>query len=259
MQGHDVPFCRLFFATASVLRNGALFWEDRGCIDGATLPWLTHQRHIDGMVPLQSTMVSYQEAVQRAARPGEWQRHPSRDHQHMALVKGVEHVWEGCPVALKAWVIRSWSRKKTALDPMVLVTADQRLMGPWIVRHDEERPEMEQDDQQRQSGGWQRKQRSATRDSAIVLYMATVVLSDSLYPLCSNTRAGARFADKTRQALAFEPLRSRRTPIMAYAGGYLEIFETLSFVRCVLQPPAAVQERLRHWLDKHLHTVQQRE
>jgi hypothetical protein len=52
---------------------------------------------------------------------------------------------------------------------------------------------------------------------------------------------------------------SRRTHIMAYAGGHFEIFETLSFVRFVLQLPASVQDRLRHWLDEHLHTVQQRE
>ena len=49
----------------------------------------------------------------------------------------------------------------------------------------------------------------------------TVVLSYSLYHLFANTQAGARFADKTRQALAFEQLRSRRTHIIAYAGGRL--------------------------------------
>jgi hypothetical protein len=75
----------------------------------------------------------------------------------------------------------------------------------------------------------------------------------------SNTPAGSRFADKTRQALAFEQLRSRRTHIIAYAEGHFEIFETLSLVRFVLQFPAAVQERLRDWLDEHLHTVIQRE
>src|SRR5687768_8074596 len=95
--------------------------------------------------------------------------------------------------------------------------------------------------------------------SEIVFYIATVVLSYSLYHLFANTRAGARFADKTRQALAFEQLRSRRTHIIAYAGGYFEIFETLNFVRFVLQLPASVQEGLRHWLDEYLHTVQQRE
>jgi hypothetical protein len=87
----------------------------------------------------------------------------------------------------------------------------------------------------------------------------TVVLSYSLYHLFANTRSGARFADKTRQALAFERLRGRRTPIIAYAGGSFEIFETLNFVRFVLQLPASVQERLRHWLDEHSHTIQQRE
>ena len=212
-------------------------------MDGDTLPLLTHPRHRDGMVPVPSTMWSYQEAVPRAARPGEWQRHPARAHQPLALVKGVEPVGEGGHVARKAWVMRSWRRQKTAWAPRVLVTTAQRLMGPWRVRHDEERPEREQDDQQRPSGGGQRKQRSALRDSAIVLYMATVVLRDRLSPLCSNTRAGARLADKTRQALAFAQLRSRRTPLMAYAGGSCAIFATLSCVRGVLQLPAAVPER----------------
>jgi hypothetical protein len=156
-------------------------------------------------------------------------------------------------------VIRYWSHKKKALDHLVLVTTDQRLPGPWIVRHYEERPEIAQDYQPMKSGGWQLKKLSSTRYSAMVFYILTVVLSYSLYHLFSHTRAGARFADKTRQALAFEQLRSRRTHIIAYAGGHFEIFETLSFVRFVLQLPAAVQERLRHWLDEHLHTVQQRE
>jgi hypothetical protein len=142
---------------------------------------------------------------------------------------------------------------------MVLVTTDQRLTGSWIVRHDEERPEIEQDYEPRKSGGWQLKKLSSTRDSEIVFYIATVVLSDSLYHLFCNTQAGIRFADKTRQALAFEQLRSRRTHVIAYAGGYFAIFETLNFARFLLQLPAGAQERLRHWLDQHLHTVQQRE
>lgn len=109
------------------------------------------------------------------------------------------------------------------------------------------------------SGGWQLKKLSSTRYSEIVFYILTVVLSYSLYHLFCNTRTGARFADKTRQALAFDQLRSRRTHIIAYARGYFEIFETLSFAHFILQLPAAAQDRLRHWLDEHLHTVPQRE
>lgn len=140
-----------------------------------------------------------------------------------------------------------------------MVTPDQQLTGPWIVRHDEERPEIAQDDEQMKRGGWQLQKLSSTRYSAIVFYIVTVVLSYSLYHLFSNTQAGARFADKTRQALAFDQLRSRRTHVIAYAKGHFEIFETLSFARFLLQLPAAAQERLRHWLDTHLHTVQKRE
>jgi hypothetical protein len=155
--------------------------------------------------------------------------------------------------------MRYWNRKKAAFDPSVLVTTEQRLTGPWIVRHYEERPEMEQDYEHMKSGGWQRQKLSSRRSSAIVFYIATVVLSYSLYHLFANTQAGTRFADKTRQALAFEQLRTRRTHVIAYAGGYFEIFETLSFARFILQLPASAQERLRHWLDAHLYTIQKRE
>ena len=228
IQVHDLPLCRLFFETAPVLRPGDLLLEDRGFVDGETITFLKQQRRVDVMVPLKSTMLSYPEAVQLAMLQDAWQPHPARDHQHIAFVRGVAHLWEACKVPLNACVIRSGNRKKDALDPIVLVTTDQRLTGPWIVRHYEERPEMEQDYAQMKSGGWQLKKRSSTRYSEIVFSMATVVLSYSLYQLFANTQAGARFADKTRQALAFEQLRSRRTHVIAYARGYFEIFETLS-------------------------------
>jgi hypothetical protein len=87
----------------------------------------------------------------------------------------------------------------------------------------------------------------------------TVVLSYSLYHLFSNTQAGARFADKTRQAIAFEQLRTQRTHIIVYAGGYFEIFETLHFVQMILQLSPSVQEQLRTWLAEHLNQIHKRE
>ena len=259
IQVHDLPLWRLFFETAPVLRAGDLLLEDRGFVDGATLTFLKHQRRVDVIVPFKAPMLSSHEAVQLAELQGAWQPHPSRDSQHSAFVQGVEHLWAACKVPLKACVMRYGNRKKAALDHSVLVTTDQRLTGPWIVRHYEERPEIAQDYEQMKSGGWHLKKLSATRYSAIVFSIATVVLSYSLYHLFANTQAGARFADTTRQGLAFEQLRSRRTHVMAYAGGHFEIFETLSLVHFVLRLPASVQERLRHWLDEHLHTVQKRE
>jgi hypothetical protein len=259
IQVHDLPLCRLFFETAAVWRAGDVLLEDRGFVDGETITFLKRQRHVDVIVPLKSNMLSYHEAVQLAELHDDWHPHPSREKQHIAFVQGVDHLWEECQVPLNACVIRYWNRKKEALDHIVVVTTDQRLKGPWIVRHYEERPEIEQDYEQMKSGGWQLKKLSATRYSAIALYITTVALSYSLYHLFSNTQAGARFADKTRQALAFEQLRSRRTHVIAYAGGYFELFETLSFAHFILQLPASAQERLRHWLDEHLHTVQKRE
>ena len=81
----------------------------------------------------------------------------------MALGRGVEHLWAECAVPLNACVIRFWNTKKKRTDPIVLVTTDLERNAPWIVRHDEERPEIEQAYEQMKSGGWQLQQRSSTR------------------------------------------------------------------------------------------------
>jgi hypothetical protein len=87
----------------------------------------------------------------------------------------------------------------------------------------------------------------------------TVVLRYRLYHLFAHPQRGARFADKTRQALAFEQLRTQRTYILVYAGGHFEIFETLRFIQMVLQLSPPVQERLRSWLVEPLNQMQKRE
>ena len=259
IQVHDVALCRPFLEQTPVLRAGDLLLEDRGFLDGATLSHLKRKRRVDVITPLKANMLATQEAIQLAEMADQWEAHPSRADQSIALVRGVEHMWSECEVPLNACVIRFWHKKKKRNDHIVLVTTDQKLSASWIVRHYEERPEIEQDYEQMKSGGWQLTKLSSTRYSEIVFYVLTVVLSYSLYHLFANTQAGTRFADTTRQALAFEQLRTQRTHIMVYAGGSFEIFETLRFVQMVLQLSPPVQERLRHWLDEHLHTVQKRE
>jgi len=259
IQVHDMALCRPLLTEAPVLRAGDLLLEDRGFIDGATLSTLKRQRQVDVIIPLKANMLARQEAIQLAEMANKWQPHPSRADQTIALVRGVEHMWTECAVPLNACVIRFWNKKKKCTDHIVLISTDLKLSAPWIVRHYEERPEIEQDYEQMKSGGWQLKKLSSTRYSEIVFYVLTVVLSYSLYHLFTNTQRGVRFADKTRQALAFEQLRTQRTHIIVYAGGFFEIFETLSFAHFILQLPATAQDRLRHWLNAHLHTVQKRE
>jgi hypothetical protein len=55
------------------------------------------------------------------------------------------------------------------------------------MHHDEERPEIEQDYEHMKSGGWHLQKLSSTRDSEIVFYLVTVVLSYSLYQLFATT------------------------------------------------------------------------
>jgi hypothetical protein len=62
-----------------------------------------------------------------------------------------------------------------------------------------------------------------------------------------------------RSAIALEQIRTHRTHVIAYAGGYFEIFETLSFVHLVLSLTPEVEARLRHWLEDNLPNFQRRE
>jgi len=259
IQVHDLAVCRPLLEQAVVLRSGDLLLDDRGFLDGATLSELKRTRHVDVIIPLKANMLATQEAIALAELADKWDAHPSRAEQTIAWVRGVEHMWPECHVPLNACVIRFWHKKKRRLDHIVLVTTDLELSASWIVRHYEERPEIEQDYEQMKSGGWQLQKLSSTRYSEIVFYVLTVVLSYSLYHLFANTQAGRRFADKTRQALAFEQLRTQRTHIIVYAGGHFEIFETLSFVQMILQLAPPVQEKLRVWLAEHLKPVQKRE
>ena len=259
IQTHDLELCRELLHTSEALRRGDLVVEDRGFLDGATLMHLKEVRGVDTIIPLKSNMHAYTEAVAIAEMQGKWQRHPSRPAQQLAFVRGVEHVWAECGVALNACVIRFYNKRRGATDYIVLVTTDATLSAELIVRHYEERSEIEQDYQQLKSGGWQLQKLSTTRYSEIVFYILSVVTSYSLYQLFANTQAGNRFAGKTRAAIEMEQLKTRRTHVIVYAGGYFELFETFSFVRLVLGLSAPVQERLRSWLDEHLGSVKKQE
>lgn len=259
IQTHDCKLCEPLLKDCTVFRAGDLLLEDRGLLDGATISQLKRAGGVDVIVPLRHEMLSYEEAAKLATLAQQWQPHPRRANQQIAFVRGVEHVWDECKVPLNACVIRFFNEKKKALDYIVLVTTDLSLSAKWIVKHYEQRPEIEQDYEQLKSGGWLLQKLSSTRYSQIVFYLLTVVLSYSLYQLFANTAAGARFAGKTRQAIAFEQLKTRRTNVIVYAGGYFEIFETLSFVYLVLKLSPAVQTRLRHWLEEYLPQVAKRE
>ena len=163
IQVHDVALCRPLLEQAPVLRAGDLLLEDRGFLDGAMWSHVKRSRRVEVIMPLKANMLATQEAIQLAELAGQWDTHPSRADQRLAWVHGIEHRWTECEVPLNACVIRFWHRKKKRTDYIVLVTTDQRLSAPWIVRHYEERPEIAQDYEQMKSGGWQLQQLSATR------------------------------------------------------------------------------------------------
>src|SRR5262245_8289353 len=184
---------------APVLRPGDLLLEDRGFLDGATLSELKRTRKVDVIIPLKANMLATQEAIQLATVADRWEAHPSRTAQRIAWVRGVEHMWPECHVPLNACVIRFWNKKKKRTDHIVLVTTDQELSASWIVRHYEERPEIEQDYEQMKSGGWPPQKLSSTRYSEIVFYVLTVVISYTSHPLFTNTKAGTSFTGNTGQ------------------------------------------------------------
>jgi hypothetical protein len=184
---------------------------ERGFLDGALLAHLKRQRRVDVSMPLKAHMRATPEAIPRAALADRGESQPSRAEQSMALVRGVEPMGAECEGPLNACGIRCWTQKQKRTKYIVLVTTELSLSAPWTVRHSEERPEIAHDYEQLKSGGWPRKQLSSTRSSESVFDVRAVVVSDRLEHLLATTQAGARCANKTRQALAFEQLRTQRT------------------------------------------------
>src|SRR3989442_6611482 len=109
-------------------------------------------------------------------------------------------MWNECKVPLNACVIRYWNRKKNALDHIVLVTTDQRLKGPWIVRHYEERPEIEQDYEQMKSGGGQPQKTSSNRSTGSWFFILTLGCSYRRCPLFAHTQTRAQLLGTMRAA-----------------------------------------------------------
>ena len=116
IQVHDVALCRPVLATTPVLRAGDLLLEDRGFLDGATVSDLKRRRQVDVIIPLKANMLATQEAIHLAEMAEQWTVHPSRADQHIAFVRGVEHMWNECEVPLNACVIRFWNTKKHKRD-----------------------------------------------------------------------------------------------------------------------------------------------
>ncbi len=76
--------------------------------------------------------------------------------------------WKTCATAdfataLNACVIRFFNEQKQALGYLVLVTTDLNLNAAWIGKHYQQRPEVEQDDEQLKRGGWWLAKLSSTR------------------------------------------------------------------------------------------------
>ena len=106
--------------------------------------------------------------------------------------------------------------------------------------------------------GGQLTQRSATRARERGFSVLTVGRRSRLSQRCVQTQAGARCAEKTRQAIACAPLRPQRTPMLVYAGGSCAICATVRVVPRVLPLSPPVHAPLRTWLAQHLNQRQQR-
>ena len=176
MPVHDGAVCRPRRTHSPALRAGAVRREDRGFLDGALLAVLQPERHVDVRVPLRSTRIAFHEACSVAAMAGTWPPPPSRAAPPIAFVPRVQHVWDPWRVPVHACVMRYGHAKKHTYGSMVLVPTDQALTATWIGKHDAQRPEMEQDDAQMQSGGWKFPPLSTTRYGARVWYLVSVLL-----------------------------------------------------------------------------------
>jgi hypothetical protein len=253
IQEHDLPLTKELIQTSAHLHPGDMLLEGRGFLDGATLTYLKKERGVDVCIGLKEDMNLLKAAIVQAnAHPGSWQPHPSRQNQEIQLVEGLGGLWPELGVAVNVVVVRFRDKQEAPWDYVGFATTDLTLSAKQVILFYQTRPEIEEDYRQLKSASWRLSGFSATRLVQIIFHVVLTLLAYNLFQVFANTKAGAQFADKTKQKLEREMGRNPPTYLLVCTQDAFGVYETKSLLYILLDLPDEVRKKIRSLLPKRL-------
>ena len=251
IQEHDLTVTKTLVRTSKHLNPADILLHDRGFLDGAGITSMKKERGVDICTGLKRDMVLTRAAVVMAnAPPGAWQKHPTRPHQQIQLVKELSGTWSELGVPMNVVVIR-WKDKATQeYDYAAFSSTDLSLDARQMILLYQTRPEIEEDYRQLKSTAWKVDCFCTTRLVQIIWHVVLTLLAYNLFQVYANTQRGRQFAEKTKQKLERERKRNPPTYLLVCTHDAFAVFETKSLLYVLLDLPDDVRQKIRKLLPK---------
>jgi hypothetical protein len=249
IEAHDLSVTHDLVRQSVHLRAGDTLLEDRGFVDGDTITFLKAQRQVDVCTGLKSDMNFFKAAVVVAeANPGLWRTHPTRPHQQIQLVTGLSGLWQELGVPMNVCIVRYQDKDTQEWRYFGFATTDLSLSARQIIQLYQTRPEIEEDYRQLKSESWHIDHFCATQLVQIIWHIVLTLLAYNLFQVFVNTKAGAKFANKTKQKLEREKQRNPPTYLLVCTRDAYGVYETKSLLYLLLDLPEDVRQKIRSLL-----------
>lgn len=243
MNIHDLELSRNMLKNTKVFNPGDILIEDRGFLDRDLINYLKTKKNVETYVPLRSNMNAYQFAIDTAKLEDNWEPHPTRDNQKIALVTNIGTLWESKniknDVVINACVV--WDTETDTY--FVFSTTDTSVNAKQIILTYELRPEIEEDYRQLKDF-WKLQDFKSTQLNMIALHIIMVLFGYLFFQLYTLMPEGEQYAHKSLPVILKNYQHKAMPYLVFYADDEFGIFSMAEILKMYSSCDEPAQQRL---------------
>ncbi|MCI8700189.1 MAG: transposase [Clostridia bacterium] len=242
---HDFKLCKNMLYSTTVLKPNDILVYDRGFIDRDITNFLKTERQVDTYIPLSRKMYAYEMAVSTAKIQNNWEQHPTRTKQKIALVTDLKRFWESDnpenDVPINAAV--SWEPESD--NYFVFITTDTTVSAKQIIKTYELRPEIEEDYRQLKDF-WNLEDFKSTKLNMIAFHILSTLFGYLFFQLYTMTPNGEQYAHKSLPIILKNYNTNTMPYLIFYTGNEFAILSIVEFAEIYSLCSNSVQKKLNH-------------
>ena len=224
---HDLALSEEMLKTTKCFNHGDILINDRGFLSRELIDYMKNERGVDTYVPLKKNMMAFNDAIKIAKNNNNWQPHPNRKNQKIALVSGLigwDSVNAVYHVPLNACVV--WDVNDDSY--MVFVTTNTNAIAKDIISIYELRPEIEEDFRQLKDF-WKIEDFKTTKYNLIAFHIICVLLGYLFYQLYINSDDGSQYLGKSLPVILKNYNEHTWNYLVLYGGEYFCCMSMIEF------------------------------
>ncbi len=257
MNVHDLKLSEKMLRTTKIFKPGDILIEDRGFLNRELINYLKIKREMDTYIPLKSNMNAYHIAIQIAEEGNNWEPHPSRKNQKIALVTHLKNYWwsdieqsrkkyqDNEDVEINCCVVRD----DESNNYFVFATTDTSVTAKQIIQIYELRPEIEEDYRQLKDF-WKLEDFKSTKLNMVSLHIIMVLFGYLFFLLYTLLPDGEEYAHKSLPVI----LKNYQPPasppyLVFYADDYFGVFSIAEIIKLYELCNSETQKSLLNYLE----------